>query len=223
MKLSEKLYEYSKDIWDEYLKHPFILEMAYKTLDVEKYKYYMIQDYLYIKDYIKIFADIILKSDNLNDIEFLIQNMSDLLEETLRVHIPYMKELGITEYEIKKSIPVKENTSYTHYMLFKSATENELSGFVLLLNCSWSYAYIAENIINNHPEAAKSGLYSRWFNSYNSHEYKKTNYSLINKVDILSEKIDSHDIEKLCKIFRRCSEYELYFWKMAYKYTKKKS
>lgn len=72
MKLSEKLYEYSKDIWDEYLKHPFILEMAYKTLDVEKYKYYMIQDYLYIKDYIKIFADIILKSDNLNDIEFLI-------------------------------------------------------------------------------------------------------------------------------------------------------
>ena len=56
MKLSEILFNSVEHIWNSYLTHPFITKMADGTLEIEKFKYYMLQDYVYLKDYIKVFA-----------------------------------------------------------------------------------------------------------------------------------------------------------------------
>ena len=53
MKFSEELFDEVKEIWDEYLKHPFVKGIGEGTLDKEKFKNYLIQDYLYLKDYAK--------------------------------------------------------------------------------------------------------------------------------------------------------------------------
>ena len=48
MKLTDELYESVKDIWEGYHSHPFIQEMRAGTLPIEKFRYYMIQDYIYL-------------------------------------------------------------------------------------------------------------------------------------------------------------------------------
>ena len=53
MKFSEELFDEVKEIWDEYLKHPFVKGIGEGTLDKKKFKNYLIQDYLYLKDYAK--------------------------------------------------------------------------------------------------------------------------------------------------------------------------
>ena len=55
-KLSQRLHACVQDIWPRYLTHPFVTQMADGTLPTEKFRYYMLQDYLYLKDYVKIFA-----------------------------------------------------------------------------------------------------------------------------------------------------------------------
>lgn len=62
MKLSEKLYLSAKEIWDSYYEHPFIKGIGEGSLDINKFKYYMIQDYLYLLDYTKVFALGVIKS-----------------------------------------------------------------------------------------------------------------------------------------------------------------
>ena len=57
VKLSERIYERAKALWPRYLTHPFVTEMADGTLPMEKFRYYMLQDYLYLKDYVKIHTD----------------------------------------------------------------------------------------------------------------------------------------------------------------------
>ena len=57
MKLSERIYAHAKELWPQYLCHPFVTEMANGTLPTEKFRYYMLQDYLYLKDYVKIFVE----------------------------------------------------------------------------------------------------------------------------------------------------------------------
>lgn len=54
VKLSERIYERAKTLWPRYLTHPFVTEMADGTLPKEKFRYYMVQDYLYLRDYVKI-------------------------------------------------------------------------------------------------------------------------------------------------------------------------
>ena len=50
MTTTEKLLEAAKDIWAEYNTHPFVKGIGDGSLDKEKFKYYMIQDYLYLID-----------------------------------------------------------------------------------------------------------------------------------------------------------------------------
>ena len=48
MKFSEVLFSEVKKIWDGYLEHPFVKGIGEGTLDKEKFKNYLIQDYLYL-------------------------------------------------------------------------------------------------------------------------------------------------------------------------------
>lgn len=102
--------------------HPFVTQMADGTLPPEKFRYYMLQDYLYLKDYVKIFAAIIQKADDFEQIRFLSGELADTIGETFRTHIPYMKRLGITEEEIRSARPHMDNNAYTHYMLWEAQT-----------------------------------------------------------------------------------------------------
>ncbi|WP_432633567.1 hypothetical protein, partial [Brachyspira sp.] len=45
MKTVKYLLEMSKEIWDKYNKHPFIMGIENGTLKKEKFRYYIIQDF----------------------------------------------------------------------------------------------------------------------------------------------------------------------------------
>ena len=68
MTVTERLLKDTESIWAEYHQHPFVQGIADGTLDKEKFKYYMIQDYLYLLDYTKVFAIGVAKA---KDIEFM--------------------------------------------------------------------------------------------------------------------------------------------------------
>ena len=76
VKLSERIYERAKALWPRYLTHPFVTEMADGTQPKEKFRYYMVQDYLYLRDYVKIFAAILQKTDDFEQIRFLSGEMA---------------------------------------------------------------------------------------------------------------------------------------------------
>lgn len=216
MKFTDQLYDSVQDIWPHYLEHPFVLEMAQGILPLEKFRYYMLQDYAYLRDYIKIFAACIAKADDFREIRFLCENMTAILDETERVHVPYMKRLGITDEEIHAVVPHIDSSSYSHYMICEAQSGSILSGLVALLNCSWAYAYIGEKIVQRYPDAPQQLHYGQWFSSYICDEYRQTNQALIDMVERLSADISPSEREKLCRIFRTCSQYELRFWNMVY-------
>ena len=88
VKLSERIYKRAKVLWPRYLTHPFVTEMADGTLPKEKFRYYMVQDYLYLRDYVKIFAAILQKTDDFEQIRFLSGEMANTIDETFRTHLP---------------------------------------------------------------------------------------------------------------------------------------
>ncbi len=158
-KLSQRLHACVQDIWPRYLTHPFVMQMADGTLPMEKFRYYMLQDYLYLKDYVKIFAAIIQKADDFEQIRFLSGELANTIGETFRTHLPYMQRLGVTEDEIRRARPHIDNSAYSHYMLCEAQAGDVLTGLVTLLNCSWSYAYIAQEMAARYPDALQNEHY----------------------------------------------------------------
>ena len=73
----------------------------------------MIQDYLYLFDYIEILKDIKALSKNDDISEFLEATIREVEEELKRVHIPNMEKLGIKVVDIQKSV---QNEVFKEYV-----------------------------------------------------------------------------------------------------------
>ena len=91
----------------------------------------MLQDYLYLRDYVKIFAAIIQKADDFEQIRFLSTQLSDTIGETYRTHLPYMRRLGVTDAEIDAARPHIDNSAYTHYMICEAQAGDVLTFYLV--------------------------------------------------------------------------------------------
>ena len=56
MTTTERLLRAAEPIWAGYHTHPFVRGIRDGTLDREKFRFYMIQDYRYLVEYSKVFA-----------------------------------------------------------------------------------------------------------------------------------------------------------------------
>ncbi len=215
MKFTEELYESVKDIWESYYEHPFVKGIGEGTLEVDKFKFYMIQDYIYLLDYAKVYALGVVKADTEEVMQGFSSMVNAILNGEMSIHRSYMKRLGITSEEIKASKASITNLSYTHYMLAVShnGTLKELA--VSLLACMWSYMEIGKNL-SKIPGSTEHEFYGEWVRGYISEGYKKDTYWIIDLVDELSKNMDNHQKERLKDIFINTSKYEYMFWDMAY-------
>ena len=56
LSVSERLRQAAASIWEECLHHPFVTAIGDGSLGVEKFQHFMLQYYLYLFDYAKVFA-----------------------------------------------------------------------------------------------------------------------------------------------------------------------
>ena len=56
MSVTQRLYEAAKPVWQTCYNHPFVQGIGDGSLAQEKFQYFLLQDYLYLFDYAKVFA-----------------------------------------------------------------------------------------------------------------------------------------------------------------------
>lgn len=215
MELSEKLYLSVKDIWDSYNEHPFVKGIEIGNLDIDKFRFYMIQDYLYLLEYSRVFALGIVKAKDEEIMRLFAESVNSILNGETNIHKSYMNRLGISKEEVEKAKASIDNISYTNYMLSVAQNQGLLELIVSVLSCSWSYKLIADKI-NERSNAINHEFYGEWVKGYVSEEYAKSNDIIINLVNKLGKNITNEELDNLIDIFRNCSRYEYMFWDMAY-------
>ena len=211
----EKMLEASKEIWQAYNEHPFVLGIQNGTLDREKFRYYIVQDYLYLEDYAKCFALGVAKAKSLETANLFAKYIS-VMNGELDVHKGYLARLGVTKAEIEASARSLDNLSYTSYMLRIAYEEGEAEIMAAILACALSYEVIAAKIEKNKPDSVAHGFYGDWIKGYCSEGYSKANLILIAKMNQLSADYTEKQIQHLVDIFVNCSLYELKFWEMSW-------
>ncbi len=216
MKFSNRLFEENKALWQSYLEHPFIKGMQNGTLPIEAFRYYMLQDYLYLKEYAKVFAIGLSKTTNPIDVKQLTASLSAINWETDHVHLKYMQRIGITDAEIVAARAALSNIGYTSYMLAVAQQGDVLNAYAAVLSCSWSYAYIGQQIYQATPHLADDNLYGEWLEAYSSAEYDVANRELMAIFDARCQGLSETRLAELAEIFNICSQFELRFWDMAY-------
>lgn len=213
--VTDKLHEAAAPIWAKCLAHPFVAGIGDGSLPAEKFRYFMLQDYLYLFDYARVFALGVAKARDPELMRAFAANVDATLNGEMNLHRAYMKRLGITEEQVLSVQPALDNLSYTNYMLSVAYTGTPVEIVAAILACSWSYAEIGQALARV-PGALEHPFYGEWIQSYAGEEYAAVNAGLIDLMNRLGREAGPEQLQRLTEIFCNCSRYELGFWDMAW-------
>ena len=218
--MTDRLLAVSQEIWEGYHSHPFVRGIADGSLDPHKFEYYMLQDYVYLFDYARVFAIGAAKSKDPEVMGYNAAMLRQIMGSEMEIHRGYMKRLGISEEAAARTVPALDNLSYTSYMIRVAYEEGPAETAAAILACALSYEVIAKRILEAFPDADKHPFYGEWVQGYASPEYHAANVDCIRLMEKLAESCTEAQKRHLEEIFLICARYEAAFWDMAWERRK---
>lgn len=218
----------TEEIWENCHRHPFVQGIADGSLDHEKFCFYMLQDYVYLFDYARVFAIGVAKAKDPEVMRIFANYVQQIMSGEMDIHRGYMKRLGISPEDAERTVPSLDNLSYTSYMIRIAYDDGAAEVAAAILSCALSYEAIAERMVAEHPGtparpgidarpgAADHPFYGEWVQGYASPGYHAANLELIDLTERLAEGLDEARLQHLIDVFVNCSRYELLFWDMAW-------
>ncbi|MEG0306410.1 MAG: thiaminase II [Clostridium sp.] len=216
MSLMKTSVDNSMDIWEAYMKHPFIKELQGGTLDIERFKNYIVQDSIYLREFARVYALGMYKSKTLKEIQNFYSILDFVNADETDTRLKYLKEWNITQDDIENIEPKPENKAYIDFMLHKAENYGIPEILMATLPCMLSYCYIAKEIIKNTPNLKETNKYWDFIKDYASDSYYDSCITWSKYTDNLCKDFDEDKKAKLSEIFREASICEMKFWDMSY-------
>lgn len=217
MSFSRSLKAKASKVWEDGYNHPFVQELGKGTLDKEKFKFYLLQDYLYLLQYAKVFATAAIKSDT----EELMTNFTKIqyfiLANEMNLHRDFMKNFGIKQEEIHTVKSSLYNRSYTANMLSYGLTGGLAEVLAAVFPCAWTYADYGKRLKEQYAANLESNFYKSWIETYASAEFSESFEWFYEALDNLVSNMAEDQCKKIEDIFVSSVEFEYLFWDMAYK------
>ena len=85
------------------LNHPFTTGIGDGTLDIEKFKFYVRQDYLYLIDYSRVLAMASARSGTLESMGWFARLLHETLNTEMDLHRDYCAQFGISAKELEET------------------------------------------------------------------------------------------------------------------------
>lgn len=210
MKFTDEMWEVALPIYQEIEDHPFNQELKAGTLPVEKFKYYIFQDSLYLADFARALATAGTKAGNSQELLDFLEFAQNAILVERALHISYFKEYEISHDNVK----MPGCFAYTNYLLSASAFESYEVAVAALLPCFWIYKKVGDYIYLNQ---SKPNVYQNWIDAYAGEAFAVSVEKAITICDRIAENA-SHEVrKKMQNAYITASRLEYVFWDSAYR------
>ncbi|KAF1982236.1 thiamine biosynthesis protein-like protein (Thi-4) [Aulographum hederae CBS 113979] len=202
--------------WKEHTEHDFVQQLAAGTLPIERFRYYLIQDYLFLIQFSRANALLAYKARSLGDLRTAVDNVAHLQEE-MKLHIQFCDEFGLSPEEVEGQEESQACTAYTRYILDIGHTHDYFSLQIALLPCLLGYGLIARRLFDD-PATVRGDAgnrYWKWIETYVAADYVEAVGKGRELVEKLAAKESPSRIEELVKIFIHATKMETGFWDMG--------
>lgn len=200
--LFDKLVADNQQKWDEYTKHPFSTQIASGAIKIEKFKYYIGQDYLYLQAYRNCYQHMANHAQTSSEREYFKQNTICDIEGDMA------KMYNVDVVDVKPSTVTSDYISYLYKILVEG---DSLDKLIAIAACTIGYGQLANHLHNSSVEI--SPKYQAWIATYASTEYQ-------HEVDAYIQLINQYTpsegkYQKLSTIFHNVCNHEIAFFNQA--------
>ncbi len=200
---------------DAILAHPFVTGVGDGTLPVEKFKYYVAQDYAYLVDYSRALALASARAPRLDDMSWFASLLDETLNVEMALHRSYCEEFGIGAQELESTVAAPATVAYTSFLL-KTAHQGSFGELLAsLLPCQWGYWEIGNHLLQRGlPQNAP--LYAKWIEMYTSEEFAALAHHIREMTDRIGDEAGPAELAAMGEAYQTSVRLEHLFWDMAY-------
>jgi thiaminase (transcriptional activator TenA) len=138
--LSERLFARGRRGLDAQLAHPVVRGIADGSLDEERFRRWLVQDYLFLLDYVRLFALAAARAPDTDALGRMVDLAHATFHDELSLHRSSAAEFGLTEADLDGAGKSRICAAYTDFLLRTAATGDFADILAALLPCMWGYS-----------------------------------------------------------------------------------
>lgn len=211
---SARLRRLADPVWQAQHAHPFVQAIGDGSLDLERFRHWVRQDYRFLVEYCRLFG---LAAARAPDLDTLAR-FADLLRATARtemdLHRAYAAELGIGAAALEREPMAPTTRAYTDFLVRIAATGDFVELAAALLPCMWGFSEIGQALAARGMPSEER--YAKWVRMYADPEFAALAEWCRALVDRLADRADDDARRRMEDAFLTSSRYEYLFWEMAW-------
>lgn len=160
-----------REAWGGYTEHEFVVKLSRGTLELDKFKGYLIQDYLFLTEFARAKA---LSASKIKSIEGITAEAEIMLhiQREMSLHITYCASFGLTKEQIQSSQPAQACMAYTSYLHDVGHSEDWFALQMAQAPCLLGYGMIARRLYDSADTVrGDQNRYWQWIENYVAADY----------------------------------------------------
>src|ERR671933_408241 len=114
---TNRLWRSIKGIYDEILAHPFLRGLTDGTLTEERFRFYVLQDTLYLREYARALSLAGVRSLDESTLVMFNEHSAGAITVERSLHEGFLKDLGVTQDDADLTAPSPTTLAYTSFLL----------------------------------------------------------------------------------------------------------
>ncbi|MCC7105122.1 MAG: thiaminase II [Chloroflexi bacterium] len=214
-RFTSRLRAAAEPIWAAQHAHPFVAGIADGTLDLDRFRFWVRQDYRFLTEYARVFALGAARAPDLATMTAFAELLRATLVDEMALHRAYASAFDIQPSELEHEPLAAENAAYADFLLRTAALADFAELLAALLPCMWAYSEIGLRLAER-PRPSEERL-ARWIDMYADSRFAALARWCRDLLDGAAEGAGSAELVRLEAAFLTSSRHELAFWNMAWR------
>jgi len=193
---------------------PFNAELAAGTLGPDRFRFYILQDALYLAEYARALAIAGARSSDAGAVARFAGCAEGAITVERGLHEGFFARFGLSREQVAASEPSPTCLAYTSFLLAAACTQSYEVLVAALLPCFTVYREVGLDIAGR---ASPGNPYHAWIDTYADPAFGETVEAVSAIVDRTAAAATPPVRQAMHRAFLRSTQYEWMFWDSAYR------
>ena len=214
MRFSDEAWQQNAALREAIHRLPFNTELADGTLARERFRFYIVQDAIYLGQYARVLALAAARAPEIATLQAFANSALGAVAVEQALHGRYLQEFGVDPASVMAAEPAPDCLAYTSFLVATAYQEPWEILIAALLPCFWIYWDVAQAITR---EAAPDNPYRAWIDTYADPHFGEAVGRVIGIADAAAAAATGLIRGEMLAAFGRSALYEWLFWDGAYR------
>lgn len=206
-------WEVTADLYRRTLDLPFNRELATGELAPERFRFYLIQDALYLREYSRALSAAAVKAPDPEAMEQFNSSAHGAIAVERTLHGGFLDQFDVDRKVAAEAEPSPTCYGYTNFLLALAHSGSYEELVAAILPCFWIYWRVGSRIAD---AARPDNPYQPWIDTYSDPAFGEATEAVKAIADRAAADAPNRRPAML-NAFRRSAQYEWMFWDSAYR------